>query len=168
MDKVILKWFHSIKNPYLTTFFSSITWLGSLWILLPFYLISIIAIDVAYGNFEQILGITFFGSVISTYVLKYTLERQRPHLFKAISDLPIDPSFPSAHTTQITAFFLGVWLFAQGINHPHQDILALLFIVIIIAVALSRIYLQVHFPSDVLAGLLMAILWGSIALLLPL
>ena len=64
--------------------------------------------------------------------------------------MPGDFSYPSAHTVQITAFALAVIL---TLVLPAQRAwwFALVFI-IVVTVGASRLYLQVHFPSDVLAG----------------
>ena len=104
IDQSILSWFHSLKSSLLDHFFATITWMGSLWILLPLYVLLSILLSSYIEHFEKILGITFWGSVITTYYLKYELERTRPHFFGPIGELPIDPSFPSAHTAQISAF----------------------------------------------------------------
>lgn len=162
-DRVILGWFHGIQKPYITHFFNSITWMGSLWILLPLYLILTIFVSPHILHFEKVLGITLWGSVITTYYVKYEFERKRPFLFGPINELPIDPSFPSAHTAQITAFSLGIWLALQGGEFLHKEWLGALLIFLILSVASSRMYLQVHFPSDVMAGILIALFWGAVA-----
>lgn len=165
IDQGILSWFHSIRSTSLNHFFSTVTWMGSLWILLPLYLIVTIAVSPHILHFEKMLGITFWGSVITAYVLKYELERARPHFFGPIGTLPIDPSFPSAHTAQITAFALGISLALYTSQPASQGWgLIVLLAFLAVSVAASRMYLQVHFPSDVLAGFLIALMWGIIAL----
>jgi undecaprenyl-diphosphatase len=70
--------------------------------------------------------------------------------------MPDDWSFPSAHAAQATAFALA-WLLRPGASPGRPEI-----VVLFAAVALvfaSRLYLQVHFPSDVFAGALLAVLW---------
>lgn len=164
IDQSILSWFHSLKSPALDSFFTTITWMGSLWILLPLYILLSIFLSSYIEHFEKTLGITFWGSVITTYYLKYELERTRPHFFGPIGELPIDPSFPSAHTAQITAFALGISLaFFTSQTSTHGLGLTLLLIFLVVSVAASRMYLQVHFPSDVAAGFLIALMWSILA-----
>lgn len=160
-DHAILAWFHSIRSKFLDSFFTSATWLGSLWILLPIYIL----LDVFFyreSSFEQkYLGIVFFGTIMTTYIIKYSMERHRPHIYGIIGDLPLDPSFPSAHSAQITAFSIGLLL---SIYQHTTLFIALSFVLGLIALSVfvSRLYLQVHYPTDVIGGILIASGWGII------
>jgi undecaprenyl-diphosphatase len=86
-------------------------------------------------------------------ILKRTLGRQRP--YKVLNDLNTfgiemkDYSFPSGHTT--ASFCVAVVI---SINYPQMLPFTFLFAVLI---GISRIYLGVHFPSDVLAGAVLGI-----------
>ena len=92
-DHAVLNWFHKIKNPMLDHFFSSITWLGSMWVLLPLYIILTLILSRHFENFEKLLGIGFWGTFLTTYALKYELERKRPHFFPTLNELPHRPFF---------------------------------------------------------------------------
>ncbi len=164
-DQNVLSWFHKIKNPTLDHFFSSITWLGSLLVLLPLYIMLTLFLSPYFENFEKLLGIGFWGALITTYALKYELERKRPHFFPSLNELPIDPSFPSAHTSQIVVFSLLLWLIIYNGNSLFGNLLTGALVFIALGVAVSRMYLQVHFLTDVLAGGLIAIIWSCIAVL---
>lgn len=163
-DQSILTWFHHIRTPWLDTYFSSVTWLGSLWLLIPFYLIYTIFYGTHNPTMAKIFTLIFWGSIITTYALKYLLERKRPHFFGPLHELPIDPSFPSAHSAQIAAFTigLGITLFYSDSGIENSAITILAFIAL--SVFISRIYLQVHFPTDVIGGILVALGWATIAL----
>lgn len=161
-DQMVLTWFHTIRHPYLDHFFSTITWMGSLWILLPLYLLLALTLTPHIEHFEKILGITFWGTLITVYALKFEFERKRPLFFGAIHELPLDPSFPSAHTAQITAFALGLSLALAGTQTLYQGAISSLLLLLVLSVSVSRMYLQVHFPTDVLAGILIAFMWAAI------
>ena len=161
-DQSVLTWFHTIRHPYLDHFFSAITWMGSLWILLPLYLLLTFTMTPHIDHFEKILGITFWGTLITVYALKFEFERKRPLFFGAINELPLDPSFPSAHTAQITAFALGLSLALAGTQTLYQGVISSLLLLLVIMVSASRMYLQVHFPTDILAGMLIAFMWAVI------
>lgn len=164
-DHAVLNWFHKIKNPTLDHFFSSITWLGSLWVLLPLYIVLTLFFSRYFENFEKLLGIGFWGAILTTYALKYEFERKRPHFFPSLNELPIDPSFPSAHTAQIVVFTLLLWLIVYNGPSLFGTLLTGALVFIALGVTASRMYLQVHFPTDVLAGGLIAIIWSCIAVL---
>lgn len=165
LDQSILGGFHKIKRPVLDHFFSAITWLGSLWVLLPLYLVLVWVLSDKIPSFERVMGIGFFGAVITTYVIKFMLERKRPHFYGVISELPLDPAFPSAHTTQVIAFSLLLWILLYTGPSVLNLLLSLSLVALAVSVALSRMYLQVHYPTDVAAGVLIALIWSSIAVL---
>lgn len=165
-DKFLLTWFYTIRTPFLDQFFATITWLGSLWILLPLYLIVILFQWHPQMASEKLFLIGFLGTILMTYLIKYGFERSRPRFFNTLYELPIDPSYPSAHTAQIVSFSILVsWIIYQ--NFPTFAFSLTIFLVsIAILVALSRIYLQVHYPSDVLGGLFIALFWTILAIYL--
>ena len=165
-DHAVLNMFHKIKNPTLDHFFSGITWLGSMWVLLPVYIILTLFLTRYFENFEKLLGLGFWGAFLTTYALKYELDRVRPHFFPTINELPIDPSFPSAHTSQIFVFTLLLCFMVYSTPSPFSTLITATLVFIALSVALSRMYLQVHYPSDVLAGGLIAVIWTCIAILI--
>lgn len=165
LDQNILSGFHRIKSPVLDHFFSAVTWLGSLWVLLPLYLLLVWTLSAKIPHFERVMGIGFFGAVVTTYLIKYLLERKRPHFFATINELPLDPAFPSAHTTQVIAFSLVLWIVLYTGPSAMNILLTFILSGVAVSVVLSRMYLQVHYPTDVAAGVLIALIWASIAVL---
>lgn len=165
LDQNILSGFHKIKHPVLDHFFGAVTWMGSLWVLLPLYLLLVWALSEKISYFERFMGIGFFGAVITAYAIKFMLERKRPHFYGVINELPLDPAFPSAHTTQIIVFALLLWIILYSGPTLINIALTLSLSLVAVSVLLSRMYLQVHYPTDVAAGVLIALIWASIAVL---
>lgn len=98
---------------------------------------------------------SFGGSVVFNSLLKFIFSRPRPTI---IPQLIVESSysFPSGHTIAAVALYglLAVWLWQQ-----RRWLLATICTLWPLMVALSRVYLGVHYPSDVLASLCVGILW---------
>ena len=75
-------------------------------------------------------------------------------------NMPPDYSFPSAHTAQAASFFIALGLVATR-NLPMKTGVAVWLCcgLLISFVGLSRIYLQVHYISDVIAGATLGVAW---------
>ena len=139
----------------------AVTWLGSLYVLLPLsvVLMGFMVYQKKLGA-AGLLGVGFGGAALLTYLAKILVSRPRPDLFPPLIPMPGDFSFPSAHTSQITAFALCLILITcRGYGSPGCWLAVIMGTVIIGAVSYSRLYLQVHYLSDVLAGALLAIVW---------
>jgi undecaprenyl-diphosphatase len=109
------------------------------------------------------LGIELVGGGILSTVLKLIFQQQRPRLFPSVIPLPPDYSFPSGHS--LISFclygFIAAWLVADAPRERWRWLVAALSLSIAALVALSRLYLGVHWPSDVTAGMLVATFWVS-------
>jgi undecaprenyl-diphosphatase len=86
--------------------------------------------------------------------IKYLVDRARPisHLL-----LETDPSFPSSHATISAVYFCAAFLLLAPLikNSFSRKLFILISVIIFPLVALSRIYLSVHWTSDVIAGILL-------------
>lgn len=156
-DRGILRLLHETQHPALTVFFSAATWLGSIVVLLPASLL-LARHYLRHGQPRAalLLPLAVGGAWLLAHAGKLLVDRPRPDLYPALIGMPTDLSFPSAHTLQIAAFFVA-WLLAQG-SRPNWRAIAAAAMVVMV-VAWSRLYLQVHFPSDVLAGLIVGAAW---------
>ncbi len=96
------------------------------------------------------------ASLIGDDLLKPLVGRVRPPRdglgLTALVRVPTDPSFPSGHATQAFAVAVCLGRLAPRLRTPALVVAAL--------IALSRVYLGVHFPGDVLAGALLGSLIG--------
>ena len=141
-------------------FFLTVTWLGSLYVLVPLALLQATLLWYTHQQREALLLVTGLGGTsLICHALKIIFARPRPPVEELLVTMPSDFSFPSAHTAQAAAFAMACWLiYSRGMESRGTWLLALL-IAIVLAVAVSRVYLRVHYVSDVLAGGLLGCLW---------
>jgi len=77
-------------------------------------------------------------------------------------------SFPSGHAFMSFSFFgLLIYILSKTqMAQPYKTLLIVLFALIILMVGISRIYLRVHYASDVITGFCMSFMWMVISLLI--
>lgn len=163
-DRMTLEVFTALRGPVPDGFFLAVTWLGSSYVLVP---AAILAMAVLAARRQwaaaRLLGLTYFGASLTTWLLKTAVGRERPEILPVLVEIPADPSFPSGHATHAAAFALGLWLLTAR-HRPRRRVSAGIVLgALVLLVAASRLHLQVHWPSDVLAGLLVATLWAGLA-----
>ena len=111
-----------------------------------------------------LLLLVMAGQVLLQLGFKEIFERHRP---MAMFDYVIDdsPSFPSGHALAAMCFF-GLLAFLISLelrSAAHKFAVWTLAVLIILAIGFSRIYFDVHYPSDVVAGYLAGLIWASSA-----
>jgi undecaprenyl-diphosphatase len=158
LDNAVLDWAGQLCSGALTDFFRVVTWAGSLALLAP---ATVVLLLVLYrrgrGAQARLLGWAMACVVVTEHAAKLIFRRPRPRLHPEGIPMPVDWSFPSAHTAQITVFFLCLCLIALR-HYPlgRACLIILPGLALTVLVALSRICLRVHYPTDVLAGMALA------------
>jgi len=108
------------------------------------------------------------SGIFTNLILKHIVNRPRPFTQIAgltpVGDKPTDASFPSGHTSLgfciATALVLTLpWI----IEKKKAYCLGALFVFIATMIAVSRLYLGVHYPTDVFCGILLGIVYGIAA-----
>lgn len=160
-DRRLLAWFAGQRTPMLDSFFAGMTWLGSFYLLAPAVLAAtLVMARRGLTPSAWVLAAGFYGAALFTFLLKRLLGRARPDTGDpALVALPADAAFPSGHTTQAVAVALCLWWLARRHRPRWQWPIGSLLGSLALLVANSRIYLQVHWPSDVTGGALLAIAW---------
>jgi undecaprenyl-diphosphatase len=165
-DTAILQYFLSIQNPILTQFFIVISFLGKPSLLL---LINFIFSLFLFINKKISTAIVFLiignGAAAFNLFLKSSLARDRPELWDRIIEVKY-LSFPSGHAMGSIVIYglMGYYLMTQF--KPWRGLILSLTSILILLIGLSRLYLGVHWPTDIIAGYMMGSLWLVIAILI--
>lgn len=160
-DRSVTAWVVSFRSDSLTPFFRFMTEMGDL---IGYSIISVAI--AAYFFFRhrswRFIVQTLFVLSLSTLcnvVLKRVINRARPAAEHLVSVNTL--SYPSGHSMSAMAFygFLIYLCFQMNMHRVARVLLVILLIFTILSIGLSRIYLGVHFPSDVAAGYIGGFIW---------
>lgn len=157
-DVSVLLAVHSTAQPQLDVLAVMLTRLGSFWTALP--ILSAIAILLwrqrKWRSLAYLLT-TAFGNLIINYTAKGFMHRVRPHLWESKSP-EFDYAFPSGHA--MTSMTLVVILLILTWSLPWRWLSLIFGSLFVLSIAWTRLYLGVHFPSDILAGWMVALAWS--------
>ena len=162
-DSSVLTWINTHANPAFDSFFSSITRLGGV--------IVITAVTVAlfvYLLFKKafskatLVAVGVGGSAALGFILKGAFERARPDLWEWIVNETYF-SFPSGHATGSMALALCIIVLLWRTKWRLTAIIAGAIYVLVIG--FSRLYLGVHYPTDILGGWLLSTAWVALVII---
>jgi undecaprenyl-diphosphatase len=159
-DSSITSWMVEHRTPGLTSLAHTLSTLGSQAVLTPVACV-LAAFLVVRRRFVLAASlIAAWGGAILLYSLaKLFVHRQRPPMDIWLTDVGRTTSFPSGHATQSLATFLALALVgAAWLSKPRAPG-AVLALILATGVGWSRVYLGVHWTTDVLAGWLIASGW---------
>ena len=161
LDIKILKLIESIRTENLNDFMIFVTNIGSAeFIIATTLLISLFFI--IYKKWKLLIVFILSTAIGNSfmYIIKNIIARDRPNV---ISQLVIEEtySFPSVHSFISISFygFLFYLLYKFSDRHIMKMLTLFLLIFIVIIIGFSRMYLGVHFPSDILCGYILGLLW---------
>jgi undecaprenyl-diphosphatase len=164
-DVSFARWLYEHSNPTLVEAAKIVTWLGNglfLGALVLWLVIGLLRRNRV--NEALLIAIAFVGSQILNALLKLAFHRPRPEL--AFLDLDTY-SFPSGHATGAAAVYaLLAWLAMRRLSRARWRVLvAISAVLVIVAVGFTRMYLGVHYLSDVLAGTAAGLAWAFATIL---
>lgn len=158
-DVPILLAIHSTAQPQLDVFASTLTKLGVFWGVFP--VASAIALVLFIKRRWRKLAYlitTLLGSIIINRTAKTLLHRVRPHLWESPAP-EFDYGFPSGHAMSSMTLVAALVILTWG---SRWAILVLITGgLFVLAIGWTRLYLGVHYPSDILAGWTASIAWAT-------
>jgi undecaprenyl-diphosphatase len=161
MDESIRALLHKLVSPRATTIMIAASVYGGPSVLVTLALVAALAFQLrGWSRGALLVAITVAGAGLLNWLLKLSFGRVRPVAFFDYP-LPGSPSFPSGHSIFAASIFGGVAaLLSPRLEHPALRIGVWSFAIFLtLLVGFSRVYLGVHYPSDVLAGYSIAVIW---------
>lgn len=160
-DVPIMLAIHSYSTPWQDRVMISITWIGlpgglfivavaAFWLWHKRYRLAVLALTISFG-----------GSLLLTGGLKLLFARPRPLVFTPLT-VELDYGFPSGHVMTAIALYGFVAYLCWQQQRRSRAVLCVVFALLI---AYSRVYLGVHYPSDVLGALTLGLAWLVVVIL---
>ena len=161
-DRSVLLWVHATFPDWLDGPMRLITALGYYWVVVPLLLVAL------YAFYRRglmlsaaLLAISTTGGIVLTTILKAVFQRARPELFQSGYTASFY-SFPSGHATVAVGFYGTLaLLLALRLEGWKRWTVAAVGVALVLLIGFSRLYLGVHYPTDILAGYLSASVWVS-------
>ncbi|MDR2080240.1 MAG: phosphatase PAP2 family protein [Treponema sp.] len=149
----LIQQIQSIQSPLLTGFIKFITVLGTEYFYIPVILLIFWCINEEKG---ASLGFIIILSAFINGFFKELLKQPRPFSLEPSVGLAFEPSYgiPSGHAQLSLCFwlFLAFWLGGSRFGRRSARVILLGAILFILLIAFTRLYLGLHFPTDILAG----------------
>jgi undecaprenyl-diphosphatase len=147
-------------SPRLTAFMKVVTYCASRWFLQVAYALLVLSYLIAKDWKRSIeIAVVGLGGFLVNYFMKLSFERTRP------ADPLVEPlqnfSYPSGHATSGFIFYglLAYLVWKSGIPNIYKYIIATILILFSIVIGFSRVYLRLHYTSDVIAGFCIGFIW---------
>jgi membrane protein DedA with SNARE-associated domain/membrane-associated phospholipid phosphatase len=166
VDRWVSERVHYFRSPLTTVFLTAFTTLGGSWVLTLGGLI-VASYLIFRKRFDELLTYVtaMIGGSFLVFILKIAVHRVRPHTGITLFQIG-GWSFPSGHAMMSIIFYgMLVYLFIRKVQSWQLKVLAVAaagFMVFMIG--LSRIYLNVHYLSDVLAGYAGGLFWLTVSI----
>lgn len=157
IDLIIQSYFLSSRTPLGIWFMYLFT---SIFNIIPFSLIIICFVILVYKKrgilYSLMLSVSSVSAAFLAWILKHITNVSRPEMAVI---LETDKSFPSGHTTMATVFFIMIaYIFLPRLKLSGKIFIICFSVVMILLVSFSRLYLGVHWFSDILAGWFLGII----------
>jgi undecaprenyl-diphosphatase len=160
-DESALRWLAARRSPGLDDIMLEITTLGDGMVLIMIVAITSVFLWVTKHHWSvYILLVAMFGGKLLNTLLKAAFDRSRPSVVDLI-DRVSSPSFPSGHAMGafITYGTVAYLLARLGPTRRLRRTIWVVTALIVCAIGGSRMYLGVHYPSDVVAGFIAGLAW---------
>lgn len=167
-DQNITNYIISYRSPALTNYFIFVTNIGDVYGYLIVIVCTLLISILKFKRWKFVAQITIVLalSAVSNMILKRFIDRARPGIEHLVSVETL--SYPSGHAMSAMAFYgFVIYLFYRfKMNLFLKWVVMLIFLLLILSIGISRIYLGVHYPSDIAGGFIAGFIWVVFCVLL--
>lgn len=164
-DEFLLKIIHEHHNPIIFILMRAISFIGSAYFLVPVMFVTIIY-TITKKNYyiTKLLLISTLGSYITNFLLKKIFQRVRPLEYFLVDQGGL--SYPSGHSMVTMTFYMTLAYIITKIlkEKEYKKWIFLFSYTMIILMGVSRLYLGVHWPTDVIGGYLIGYVYFNLSI----
>jgi membrane-associated phospholipid phosphatase len=167
LDRTVAMWLHAHATGFLTALLSTVTALGGTEVLLAVTLAVIVSLLLRRRvGYAALMGAALAGGQALNWALKAAFERPRPSFADPLATAT-GFSFPSGHAmVSLTVYGALAFVFIASAGARRARPLALSSAIgLVLAIGFSRVYLGVHYPTDVLAAYSAGLAWLTLCAL---
>ena len=159
-DEPVLTWFYGFVSPTGVQLALTLSTLGGVEVMIGLSILLAVLLWFRSHREAVFFAASMAGATVIMGLTKVVLARPRPELFPDVDYWQTaSPSFPSGHATGSAAFALTLFLVVRRLAPRWQVLAGLLGLLFCLSISASRLYLQVHYPSDILAGIALGSGW---------
>jgi undecaprenyl-diphosphatase len=165
-DDAIMRWMGAHRIAWIERSLLEITALGTGLVVMMIVIISALFLVATQHRFSAfLLLVASAGGLLLNTILKSSFDRPRPRLFDWVTN-PSGSSFPSGHAMgSAIVYFTVAYLIARLEKRRWMRALTItISLLLVLLISVSRLYLGVHYPSDVLAGMVIGLAWAGFCL----
>jgi len=159
-DSTIYDYVSKIITDDMTYFMRFMSFLGSGYVLVSISLVSMLLFwkNKKYSFYSKMIGANLIASSIANEIFKIAFHRGRPNVLRLIEISGF--SFPSGHSMIGLSFYGFIsYLLFKNIKSKWRYVSVVMFGLLVLTIGFSRIYLGVHYASDVVAGFSAGLAW---------
>lgn len=167
VDNPVTRWLVQQRQPWLTAAMRTVTRLGDAWFVVTLIVVVTLVLWVRRRPWRElaVLPIASGGAVLIVTFIKVVIERPRPTIGEIVASAS-GFAFPSGHSAQAVACYGALaWLIAHVTTTRRATVLAWSGAsVVAFLIGVSRLYLGVHWLSDVIGGWALGAAWLTVTL----
>jgi undecaprenyl-diphosphatase len=165
-DVAVLRYIETHHAPLLDKAMIEITFLGTGLIVMTIVLVSGMFLWLTkHKHSALLLIVATTGGILLNSLLKAGFDRPRPQIFEW-GQHTVSSSFPSGHAMSAATVYMTVAYLAARLQRRHiSRVLTLIAAtIVVVLIGVSRLYLGVHYPTDVAAGVIIGIAWAALCM----